>query len=43
MENRFRRSMRFIPTYVGHTIALVVPESDRAVHPHIRGAYQCYH
>ena len=39
MENRFRRSMRFIPTYVGHTIALVVPESDRAVHPHIRGAY----
>ena len=42
MENRFRRSMRFIPTYVGHTSLVCSDRSSKAVHPHIRGAYGIY-
>ena len=30
---------RFIPTYVGHTIAVFKQVPGKAVHPHIRGAY----
>ena len=32
-------NMRFIPTYVGHTVRLSFLGSSTAVHPHIRGAY----
>ena len=32
---------RFIPTYVGHTKRCCRWSNDRAVHPHIRGAYLC--
>lgn len=39
MENRFRRSMRFIPTYVGHTSSPGPYQFHISVHPHIRGAY----
>ena len=31
--------MRFIPTYVGHTVIVPMPDSVTSVHPHIRGAY----
>ena len=41
---------RFIPTYVGHTAPRRSGQGGRAVHPHIRGAYQrgqtfppCFH
>ena len=30
---------RFIPTYVGHTLVVVMPVVSASVHPHIRGAY----
>ena len=30
---------RFIPTYVGHTARAADRDAGRAVHPHIRGAY----
>ena len=33
------KGFRFIPTYVGHTIGLLLPSLNQAVHPHIRGAY----
>ena len=33
------RSLRFIPTYVGHTQQAVLPKLLEPVHPHIRGAY----
>ena len=39
MENRFRRSMRFIPTYVGHTSSPGPYQFHISVHPHLRGAY----
>ena len=32
--------MRFIPTYVGHTHFSSSRPSPRAVHPHLRGAYE---
>ena len=32
--------LRFIPTYVGHTISRVLPGGVISVHPHIRGAYK---
>ena len=31
--------VRFIPTYVGHTLSEPSPQSRFPVHPHIRGAY----
>ena len=31
---------RFIPTYVGHTLVVVMPVVSASVHPHIRGAYE---
>ena len=31
--------IRFIPTYVGHTVAGYRQTAGRTVHPHIRGAY----
>ena len=30
---------RFIPTYVGHTMAVEIVAIVAAVHPHLRGAY----
>ena len=33
---------RFIPTYVGHTVLPGVGDEPRTVHPHIRGAYNCF-
>ena len=39
MENRFRRSMRFIPTYVGHTVSVYSHVGSLPVHPHLCGAY----
>ena len=36
---QFREHRRFIPTYVGHTDPESRGEYQRAVHPHIRGAY----
>ena len=35
----FRFFVRFIPTYVGHTILISSEMVSTAVHPHIRGAY----
>ena len=32
--------VRFIPTYVGHTLSLLGQIVNHAVHPHIRGAYE---
>ena len=34
-------NLRFIPTYVGHTSFSHPRERSPAVHPHIRGAYDC--
>ena len=31
--------MRFIPTYVGHTVTHLYRDTPSSVHPHIRGAY----
>lgn len=41
-----RRNVRFIPTYVGHTVFIYLVFIHFAVHPHIRGAYDglyCVH
>ena len=34
---------RFIPTYVGHTLAALRSAVTNSVHPHIRGAYIGHH
>ena len=33
------QTMRFIPTYVGHTGVADAPKPTPTVHPHLRGAY----
>ena len=35
----YRKLIRFIPTYVGHTASNLGGDSMATVHPHIRGAY----
>ena len=39
---QFREHRRFIPTYVGHTWACLLPSGRQPVHPHIRGAYSAF-
>ena len=34
--------LRFIPTYVGHTICELTEERTEPVHPHLRGAYMSF-
>ena len=39
MTQREMFEMRFIPTYVGHTMGSLERPAPPSVHPHIRGAY----
>ena len=39
LTKTFRDTLRFIPTYVGHTLVNGIPSPPWPVHPHIRGAY----